>query len=914
MKKISLILSISLLLAFFAMPANAAELISQTETRQSVSSGVELIELKRMTTAGWQNVHIVQADLSNPKIKLSMLYPSTGIGTLQTVPEMADSYHAIAAINADFFDSQGGGKGSSVGYNAVDGETISTPPIDAQFASIGLDVVGNVLLEHFSHYIELTAPDGTHEYAQHVNKYNSLGGTTIYTPAWGQMSLGASGTKVEVVVENDIVTDIRINQAPVAIPENGYIIYGDMTQTNFLTMTLKVGDKISCDVVISPNNDMDVAIGGSTMLVKNGVLTPITFNSPGRAPRSAIGFDQTGKYIYFIAVDGRGADESIGMTLEELAQFCLDLGLYNALNLDGGGSTQLAVKFDGTDSSTVVNHASQYPYREVSTAAGILSTAERGVLDTISVTAYQDNVFVGTRAGITVLAKDEVGYDMDVDQSQVTLSFSGVQGRMEGNVFFPETTGTATIVAEYQGKTASMTIRVLDSPARIILSPNYVNITSSDIYPISIMGYSADGYSAPINAADAVLDCPNDIITLDWGGVRSMGNGIATATISVGTASATLYVNTMGTSSINPDSKFTDSFESPNGSVLPYPENVICTYEISGEQAHSGSTSGKLAYDFRQDIEGAQSAAMFFTTPPVIANQNSKIRLWVHAASSNQQWLRVMLKDANGTVHRLTLDESITFDGWRQLEVDIPGEVALPAQLTRIYLVQDDNLLQNAGSVYFDDLEILGGVPAGTTTFSDPLYGNLPVQPVNFFGGLTPTNTLLEGIAREELSTILTQPSFLLDSSASFGSLTAFSNMKKSVDSGVTTLQLQNNESGILNVNPEGWQWLLQEVEQISTPAAVIALSSPLQFTNQDESDLFYQTMSDLTAKGISIFVVWKNGYTAVNTVDGVRYISLAPFTPSAIDHRNIADILQIYTDGTNVKYQIDQHAIWRYE
>lgn len=141
MKKCSLLLSICMLLVLFTLPAGAAELISQTETRQTVTSGVELIELKRMTSDGWQNVHIVQADLTNPKLSLSMIYPKSGAGTLQNVSQMADSYGAVAAINSDFFDSKGGGKGSSIGYNAVNGETISTPPIDADFASIGLDVM-----------------------------------------------------------------------------------------------------------------------------------------------------------------------------------------------------------------------------------------------------------------------------------------------------------------------------------------------------------------------------------------------------------------------------------------------------------------------------------------------------------------------------------------------------------------------------------------------------------------------------------------------------------------------------------------------------------------------------------------------------------------------------------------------------
>ena len=43
-------------------------------------------------------------------------------------------------------------------------------------------------------------------------------------------------------------------------------------------------------------------------------------------------------------VDGRRPDFSVGMTLHELARLCDRLGLRNALNLDGGGSTTLVVK------------------------------------------------------------------------------------------------------------------------------------------------------------------------------------------------------------------------------------------------------------------------------------------------------------------------------------------------------------------------------------------------------------------------------------------------------------------------------------------------------------------------------------------------------------------------------------------
>lgn len=57
-------------------------------------------------------------------------------------------------------------------------------------------------------------------------------------------------------------------------------------------------------------------------------------------PRSAIGYFEPGHYC-FVVVDGRDADYSKGMTLEELSQLMFDLGCKAAYNLDGGISAQM---------------------------------------------------------------------------------------------------------------------------------------------------------------------------------------------------------------------------------------------------------------------------------------------------------------------------------------------------------------------------------------------------------------------------------------------------------------------------------------------------------------------------------------------------------------------------------------------
>lgn len=64
--------------------------------------------------------------------------------------------------------------------------------------------------------------------------------------------------------------------------------------------------------------------------------------STARHPRSAIGISRDSTRLYLLAVDGRRG-WSVGMTLAEVADALLAAGAWDALNLDGGGSTALWV-------------------------------------------------------------------------------------------------------------------------------------------------------------------------------------------------------------------------------------------------------------------------------------------------------------------------------------------------------------------------------------------------------------------------------------------------------------------------------------------------------------------------------------------------------------------------------------------
>ena len=91
-------------------------------------------------------------------------------------------------------------------------------------------------------------------------------------------------------------------------------------------------------------------VGGAGLLIRDGRdiedWSIERFNqgfAENRHPRTMIGTaaDST---IWLVTVDGRQPEQSVGMTLVELRALAHRVGLVNALNLDGGGSTTMWVQ------------------------------------------------------------------------------------------------------------------------------------------------------------------------------------------------------------------------------------------------------------------------------------------------------------------------------------------------------------------------------------------------------------------------------------------------------------------------------------------------------------------------------------------------------------------------------------------
>ncbi len=114
---------------------------------------------------------------------------------------------------------------------------------------------------------------------------------------------------------------------------------------------------------------------GATLIKDGKIVVDHSANyTSNRASRTAVGITKTGKVVLMV-LDGRQEPFSCGGSYEEIAQIMLEAGCYNAVNLDGGGSTTFVAKQEGDDALSVVNRPSDGFDRSVSTSLMMVSTA-----------------------------------------------------------------------------------------------------------------------------------------------------------------------------------------------------------------------------------------------------------------------------------------------------------------------------------------------------------------------------------------------------------------------------------------------------------------------------------------------------------------------------------------------------------
>ncbi|HLF74917.1 MAG TPA: phosphodiester glycosidase family protein [Anaerolineales bacterium] len=138
--------------------------------------------------------------------------------------------------------------------------------------------------------------------------------------------------------------------APAGVTSSNGDLYWSGDDTSKVEPTLYISRKNALSFNNMPNKPHN-AISGDRMLLLKGEVAP-DLDDAQVHPRTAIGINRNGRYVYIVVVDGRQPFYSQGATFIELAELLLEQGAYIAMSLDGGGSSTLVI--EGEEGNPVV--------------------------------------------------------------------------------------------------------------------------------------------------------------------------------------------------------------------------------------------------------------------------------------------------------------------------------------------------------------------------------------------------------------------------------------------------------------------------------------------------------------------------------------------------------------------------------
>ena len=301
----------------------------------------------------------------------------------ETTSQLSATSGALAAVNGGFFtmDPAAGAPGDPAGAAVHDGKVLSEPVGDRP--SLVLDK-NSTSIQRLHWHGTVTAPGSAELPLDGIDRVPGLirncGGTNdtptnlplhdftctdadeivAFTPEFGPTT--PAGPGLEVVLDaQGTVTAVNYTRGT-AVPGGGQTVQAIGTDVDVLAAVAVPGKKLRVDTDLLTENgkalkttpSTDVVNGGPT-LVQNGQLD-VTAKRDGmvrtndsnsffygwvhkRNPRTFAGVDAQGRTL-LVTADGRQTT-SLGLSLNEEAHVARSLGMVNAMNLDGGGSTTM---------------------------------------------------------------------------------------------------------------------------------------------------------------------------------------------------------------------------------------------------------------------------------------------------------------------------------------------------------------------------------------------------------------------------------------------------------------------------------------------------------------------------------------------------------------------------------------------
>ncbi|MEK3880401.1 stalk domain-containing protein [Paenibacillus sp. FSL M7-0420] len=738
--------------------AQAAASFSATKLSEEViTSGAMMMKYKFTTVRSGKSAtglaSVIRVDLNNPYVSLDVMTGKGGnLTTRQSTGGMAAETGAVAAVNGDYFNT--GGEGAPIGGQVSGGVLVSTPSQLNGMYAFAVTKDRKPMIDEYTFEGMLTAEDGSQFPLSGINKgaYNPEGGSStyshanaayIYTDAWTALERpkGSSTTPTEVLVENDIITQISLDSAlPVKVPKGGYILRTHGLAAQFVKAHLVEGQKLSSTYKLRSKttqqeldpSTLQMMIGGHTILVNNGKASSFsrsTSSIGGYRARTALGYSQDGRYVYVIAAEKNS--NSAGLSLTELQSFMTNIGVWKGINLDGGGSTTM-VDRPLAETSTTLTFNTEYgkEQRTIVNGVGVYTSAPQGEVKGIKISG-SSVLLIGQKATYSLKGYDTYYNPVDVAAANpawtasggsVTVNAGEATAVKPGTVKLKATSGTASAETEVTvlgGEDLSSLIAgtataPLQAGATVSVPVNAVSKSGATIaVPATALKWEFIGFKGSVGDGKLKVEAVDPGVTTGYAIARY--DGFSTAVV-LSTAAATAW----------------EDFENAN-----YPfafttnaAGVTGTAAVAaGSAERAGSKVLSLSYDMSAGTGKMYAYAQFNGTKgkdiPAAATSMSVDVM----GDMSLNWMRAELTDASGKTAYIDLAKVIDWNGWKTLNIDLSGSgIKFPASLKRLYVVnveegQDERA--KTGTVAFDNISFVmpslsseAGLPKGTAAMS----------------------------------------------------------------------------------------------------------------------------------------------------------------------------------------------------
>ncbi len=301
-----------------------------------VEKGVKHVRMIRFYNNRPVRINVIELSQGvNDSLVIEPSIASDTLANRSKIGKIAERENAIVAINGGYFKPQTGVPLGTLMIN----KKIYTGPVYDRVA------MGIFDKSYDMARVQLKASVDTNIGGLKIDNINQPRmlsvHTIVYTKDWGETSPPCPRYGKQIVVEDGKI--VRVSYGANKIPQNGFVIVGAEKNLNKIINAKRV----KLNIKLSPEwKDVNHIISGGPYLIKNGeIYVDMTAQKlasiGGRNPRTAIGYTKD-NHLIMLTADGReGA--SIGLTLMELANLMKEFGCFNAMNLDGGGSTVMYV-------------------------------------------------------------------------------------------------------------------------------------------------------------------------------------------------------------------------------------------------------------------------------------------------------------------------------------------------------------------------------------------------------------------------------------------------------------------------------------------------------------------------------------------------------------------------------------------